>query len=48
MVYPLAAAKHLGTSGIEAFSTADLLLGQQSGGIGSTFGLGLILSAEYI
>ena len=48
MVYPLAAVKHLGTSGIEAFSTGGLLLGQQSGGIGATFGLGLILGGIYL
>ena len=48
MVYPLAAVKHLGTSGIEAFSTTDLLLGQQSGGIGATFGLGLIIGGIYL
>ena len=48
MVYPLAAAKHLGTSGIEAFSTTDLLLGHQSGAIGATFGLGLIIGGIYL
>jgi len=48
MVYPLTAAKHLGTPGIEAFSTIGLLLGQQSGGIGATFGLGLILGGIYL
>ena len=48
MVYPLAAAKHLGTSGIEAFTTADLLLGQHTGGIGATFGLGLLLRGIYL
>ena len=48
MVYPLAAFKHLGTPGIEAFSTGGLLLGQQSGGIGATFGLGLILGGIYL
>lgn len=48
MVYPLAAAKHLGASGIDAFSTMDLLLGQQSGAIGTTFGLGLILGGIYL
>jgi len=48
MVYPLAAVKHLGTPGIEAFSTGGLLLGQQSGGIGATFGLGLILGGIYL
>ena len=48
MVYPLTAAKHLGTAGVEAFSTAGLLLGQQSGGIGATFGLGLIFGGIYL
>lgn len=48
MVYPLAAAKHLGTAGVETFSTAGLLLGQQSGGIGATFGLGLIFGGIYL
>ncbi len=48
MVYPLAAAKHLGTAGIGAFSTTGLLLGQQSGGIGATFGLGLIFGGIYL
>jgi len=48
MVYPLSALKHLGTSGIDAFSTADLLMGQQSGGIGATFGLGLIIGGIYL
>lgn len=48
MVYPLAAVKHLGTPGIEAFSTTGLLMGQQSGGIGATFGLGLILGGIYL
>ncbi|MBU0987422.1 MAG: RnfABCDGE type electron transport complex subunit D [Proteobacteria bacterium] len=48
MVYPLAALKHLGTAGTKVFTTAGLLLGQQSGGIGATFGLGLILGGIYL
>ncbi|MGD9105802.1 MAG: RnfABCDGE type electron transport complex subunit D [Desulfobacterales bacterium] len=48
MVYPLSALKHLGTSGIDAFTTAGLLMGQQSGGIGATFGLGLIIGGIYL
>ncbi|MBW1726034.1 MAG: RnfABCDGE type electron transport complex subunit D [Deltaproteobacteria bacterium] len=48
MVYPLSALKHLGTSGIDAFSAADLLMGQQSGAIGATFGLGLIIGGIYL
>jgi len=48
MVYPLAAVKHLGTSAIDSFSTGDLLLGRQAGGIGATFGLGLIFGGVYL
>jgi len=48
MVYPLSALKHLGISGIDAFSAADLLMGQQSGAIGATFGLGLIIGGIYL
>ncbi len=48
MVYPLAALKHLGTSGIDAFTISGLLMGQQSGGIGATFGLGLLLGGIYL
>lgn len=48
MVYPLAALKHLGTSAIKPFSAFDLLLGYQSGGIGATFGLGLIAGGVYL
>ncbi len=48
MVYPLAAVKHFGAEAIESFSTGDLLLGRQSGAIGSTFGLGLIVGGVYL
>lgn len=48
MVYPLAAAKHFGTSAVASFSPGGLLLGQQLGAIGSTFGLGLILGGIYL
>jgi electron transport complex protein RnfD len=48
MVYPLAALKHLGPTGIETFSATDLLLGQQTGGIGATFSLGLIAGGIYL
>jgi electron transport complex protein RnfD len=48
MMYPLTALKNLGAAGIEAFPTGDLLLGQQLGGIGSTFGLGLIIGGVYL
>ncbi len=48
MVYPLAALKHLGTSGIDGFSISGLLMGKQSGGIGATFGIGLLLGGVYL
>lgn len=48
MVYPLAALKAFGTSAIESFSAVDLLMGRQIGGIGTTFGIGLILGGIYL
>ncbi len=40
--------KHFGTSAVEGFTTGQLLLGNQIGGIGSTFGLGLIAGGIYL
>lgn len=48
MVYPLAAIKHHGASAAGAYSMTGLLMGQQTGGLGSTFGLGLILGGLYL
>ncbi len=48
MVYPLAAAKHFGAGAVADFSFGDLLLGRQVGGIGATFGLGLIAGGIYL
>lgn len=48
MVYPLAAIKQHGAIAAESFSLTGLLMGQQSGGIGATFGLGLILGGIYL
>ncbi|RLC27033.1 MAG: electron transporter RnfD [Deltaproteobacteria bacterium] len=48
MVYPLAALKHFGVSAVDSFSMGDLLMGKQSGAIGSTFGLGLIVGGIYL
>jgi electron transport complex protein RnfD len=48
MVYPLAAVKNVGVEAIDSFNTLDLLLGRQSGAIGSTFGLGLIVGGVYL
>ncbi|MCP4348419.1 MAG: RnfABCDGE type electron transport complex subunit D [Desulfobacterales bacterium] len=48
MIYPLAVLKYFGVSAISDFSAADLLMGKHIGGIGSTFGLGLILGGLYL
>jgi electron transport complex protein RnfD len=48
MTYPLADLKALGTAGIEKFSLGALLMGKQIGGVGSTFGLGLIIGGLYL
>ena len=48
MVYPLGALKHFGVSAVSDYSFTDLLMGQQSGGIGATFGLGLIIGGLYL
>ena len=48
MVYPLGAVKHFGASAVTNYSIQGLLMGQQSGGIGTTFGLGLIIGGIYL
>lgn len=48
MVYPLAAMKNFGVQAVDGFTAGDLLLGRQVGGIGSTFGLGLIIGGIYL
>ena len=47
-LYPIAALKHFGVKSIESLSPMQLLMGQQVGGIGATFGLGLILGGIYL
>jgi len=47
-MYPLAAAKYLGPESVAVFSLTDLLMGNQLGGIGSTFGLGLLIGGIYL
>ncbi|MBI5580843.1 MAG: RnfABCDGE type electron transport complex subunit D [Deltaproteobacteria bacterium] len=47
-VYHLTAVKAFGTAAIGDVSLGDLLLGRQIGGIGCTFGLGLILGGVYL
>ncbi len=48
MIYPLSAVKHFGPSSVMNHSVAGLLMAQQSGGIGATFGLGLIVGGLYL
>jgi H+/Na+-translocating ferredoxin:NAD+ oxidoreductase subunit D len=40
--------KHQGVSAVDFFSTGTLLMGHQTGAIGSTFGLGLIIGGIYL
>ena len=47
-LYPLAAVKAFGPSSVDALSPAALLMGQQTGGIGAVFGLGLIIGGVYL
>ena len=48
MTYPLADLKYFGTEAISKFSLGDFIMGRQSGAIGSTFGLGLIVGGLYL
>ncbi len=48
MVYPLDALKHAGTSAVARLGITDMLLGRQIGGIGATFGLGIIAGGIYL
>jgi electron transport complex protein RnfD len=47
-VFPLSLSKNLGTAAVADFTPLNLLLGRQVGGIGSTFGLGLIAGGLYL
>ena len=47
-LYPIAALKHFGVNSIETLTPIQLLMGQQIGGIGATFGLGIILGGIYL
>lgn len=47
-IYPLVALRAFGTSAIDPITIPDLLLGRQVGGIGATFGLGLIVGGLYL
>lgn len=48
MIYPLTALKNFGVDAVSDFSLCGLLMGRQIGGIGSTFGLGLIIGGAYL
>jgi electron transport complex protein RnfD len=48
MAYPLTELKRLGPSVLDRYSVAGFLMGQQSGALGSTFGLGLIIGGIYL
>jgi electron transport complex protein RnfD len=47
-VYPLSLSKNLGSAAVADFTPLNLLLGRQVGGIGSTFGFGLIGGGIYL
>lgn len=47
-VYPLAALKYFGPEMARDYSITGLLMGRQIGGIGSTFGLGLLIGGVYL
>jgi electron transport complex protein RnfD len=48
MAYPLSSLKYFGPSAVKDFTLSGLLMGQQSGGIGTAFGLGLIAGGLYL
>jgi electron transport complex protein RnfD len=48
MAYPLSALKNFGISVVPNYSLFGLFMGQQSGGIGATFGLGLVIGGIYL
>ncbi len=48
MAYPLASLKHFGVESVAHIDPLELLFGRQTGGIGSTFGMGLILGGFFL
>ena len=48
MIYPLATLKHFGVEAVSEYGAGALLMGFHTGGIGSTFGLGLIAGGIYL
>jgi len=47
-VDPLTMLKQFGPKAIESFSSWNLFIGQQLGGIGTTFGLGIVIGGFYL
>ena len=48
MIYPLNALKYFGPSFLDYYDLMDLFMGRQVGGIGATFGLGLVIGGVYL
>ncbi len=48
MLFPLGAIKHFGAGAVSNYDLAGLFMGHQTGGIGSVFGLGLIIGGVYL
>ena len=48
MIYPLATLKHFGVEAVSEYGAGALLMGFHTGGIGATFGLGLIIGGIYL
>jgi Na+-translocating ferredoxin:NAD+ oxidoreductase subunit D len=48
VVYPLTLSKSFGAEAVASISWTDLLMGRQVGGIGTTFGLGLLIAGIYL
>jgi Na+-translocating ferredoxin:NAD+ oxidoreductase subunit D len=47
-VYPLTLMKSFGATAVKGFAYGDLLMGRQVGGIGATWGIGLIAGGIYL
>lgn len=48
LAYPLTTLKNFGVDAAAPFTMGDLLMGKQFGGVGATFGLGLIAGGIYL
>ncbi|RJP43016.1 MAG: electron transporter RnfD [Desulfobacteraceae bacterium] len=48
VTYPLLMVKSFGADAVETMNWMDLLMGRQVGGIGTTFGIGLLIAGVYL